>query len=49
MGLQLDQLLLYGGGVVAGTAALAAIVSFFIMRLKKERLSRALDKEYGEE
>lgn len=44
----MDQILLYGGGVAAGIAAIGAVIALLIFRLRRERLQAALEKEYGE-
>ena len=41
-------MLLYVGGVVAGVAALLAIIFFLVSRLRRTKLNAQLDKEYGE-
>lgn len=46
--MDLNEVLLYGGGIAAGIAALAALVLFFMFRIKSERLKAELNKEYGE-
>lgn len=44
----MDEMLLYGGGAVAGAAVLFAIIFFLVSRLRKAKLNAQLDKEYGE-
>ena len=48
MEIDLNELLLYGGGAAAGLAVLIGIIYALVSRLKKERLKNQLDKEYGE-
>lgn len=46
--MELNTLLLYGGGALAGLSALTLLVVFLLFRLKKARLMAKLEKEYGE-
>ena len=48
MTLGLNEILLYCGGGVSVAAVVGAGISFFVFRLKKERLMAQLEKEYGE-
>lgn len=48
MGWLTNEILFYGGGVLAGSSVLLAIIFFFISKVKSIKLNAQLDKEYGE-
>lgn len=49
MEIDFNELLLYGGGAAALLAIVVGLVYVFAARLKKERLTNQLNKEYGEQ
>ncbi|WP_162613082.1 hypothetical protein [Lachnoclostridium sp. An169] len=44
----LNEILLYGGSVLAAAALIAGAVYFIIARIRKAQLDIQYDKEYGE-
>ncbi len=44
-----NEILFYGGMIVAGVSALLAFLYFCITQIAKARLNAALDAEYGPE
>ena len=47
MKIDINELLLYGGGTVAALSAIASIVFLCAMFQKRKKLSAILDEEYG--
>lgn len=43
-----NEMLFYGGILLAGISALLAIIFFCISKVKSAKLNAQLDKEYGE-
>ena len=49
MNLVTDEILFYGGLILAGLAGVSGIIYFLLYRIKRMRLESQMDKEYGEE
>ena len=47
MKIDLNELLLYGGGTVAALSVIAGIIFLCAMLRKRKKLAAVLDKEYG--
>lgn len=43
-----NEMMFYGGLILAGSTVLLAIIFFCISKVKSTRLNAQLDKEYGE-
>lgn len=43
-----NHIMLFGGIVLTVAAVIAAVVFFFIFKMKREKINSQMDKEYGE-